>query len=146
MRFATVGRAVRRYPLGSKTHPGACGVPANRRRESPGESFTRRLTSPVRQCLLARRASEGEAEPSLARRANKNGPKPHGKALRTVGICALFALVCFCHAFARAEPLPGTKPLEEKGDLAKIMVDGINKYLDREMAAAAEKRKQFWKL
>jgi dienelactone hydrolase len=39
-----------------------------------------------------------------------------------------------------ADPLPGTKPLTESGDLARKMVDGIHKYLDRELAAAPEKR------
>ncbi len=44
-----------------------------------------------------------------------------------------------------AEPLPGTKPLDEKGDLARIMVDGIHKYLDRELAASPKKRDELWK-
>ncbi len=44
-----------------------------------------------------------------------------------------------------AEPLPGTKLLDEKGDLARIMVDGIHKYLDRELAAAPKKRDELWK-
>ena len=44
-----------------------------------------------------------------------------------------------------ADPLPGTKPLEEKGDLARLMVDGIHKYLDRELAASPAKRDQLWK-
>ncbi len=46
----------------------------------------------------------------------------------------------------RADSLPNTKPLEEKGDLAAIMVEGIGKYLDRELAASVEKRKQYWKI
>ena len=45
----------------------------------------------------------------------------------------------------QAEPLPGTKPLEDKDDLAVKMVDGISQYLDRELAASVENRKQFWK-
>jgi dienelactone hydrolase len=45
-----------------------------------------------------------------------------------------------------AEPLPDTKPLDEKGDLAAQMVEGIGKYLDRELAASLEKRKPFWKI
>ena len=45
----------------------------------------------------------------------------------------------------RADALPDTKPLEEKGDLAALMVEGIGKYLDRELAASVEKRKQYWK-
>ena len=45
-----------------------------------------------------------------------------------------------------AEPLPGTKPLTEEGELYKKMVDGIHKYLDREIAASVDKRKEKWKL
>jgi dienelactone hydrolase len=45
----------------------------------------------------------------------------------------------------RAEPLPDTKPLTREGDLAAQMVEGIDKYLMRELAASVEKRKQYWK-
>jgi dienelactone hydrolase len=61
-------------------------------------------------------------------------------------VCAM--LVILLHTSGRgaqAGPLPGTQPLEEKGDLAAKMVEGIGKYLDRELAASVEKRKQFWK-
>ncbi|MBX9581954.1 MAG: dienelactone hydrolase family protein [Gemmataceae bacterium] len=44
-----------------------------------------------------------------------------------------------------AEPLPGTQPLTESGDLAGKMVAGIHTYLDRELAAAPERRKALWK-
>jgi dienelactone hydrolase len=43
------------------------------------------------------------------------------------------------------EPLPGTKSLDTEGDLAARMVEGIDKYLMRELAASVEKRKQYWK-
>jgi dienelactone hydrolase len=46
---------------------------------------------------------------------------------------------------ASAEPLPGTRPLEDKDDLAMKMVAGIDKYLMRELAASPEKRKAYWK-
>src|SRR5215469_10303544 len=45
-----------------------------------------------------------------------------------------------------AEPLPDTKPLTREGDLAAQMVEGIDKYLMRELATSVEKRKQYWKL
>src|SRR5579859_6724754 len=45
----------------------------------------------------------------------------------------------------RAEPLPDTKPLTRDGDLAAQMVEGIDKYLMREIAASVQKRKQYWK-
>src|SRR5881628_290564 len=44
-----------------------------------------------------------------------------------------------------AQPLPGTQPLTQQGDLAAAMVAGIDTYLMRELAASVEKRKQFWK-
>jgi dienelactone hydrolase len=44
-----------------------------------------------------------------------------------------------------AEPLPNTKPLEDKDDLAMKMVAGIDKYLTRELGSAVEKRKAHWK-
>src|SRR5437762_2230841 len=44
-----------------------------------------------------------------------------------------------------AGPLP-TEPLTLDGDLARRMVDGLHAYLDRETAAAPEKRGELWKL
>jgi dienelactone hydrolase len=44
-----------------------------------------------------------------------------------------------------AEPLPGTRPLERTGDLAAQMVEGIDKYLMRALAAAPQARKEYWK-
>ncbi len=44
-----------------------------------------------------------------------------------------------------AEPLPGTKPLPAETDRAMEMVAGIDRFLTRELAAAAAKRKAFWK-
>ncbi|HZY87308.1 MAG TPA: hypothetical protein VFE78_20905, partial [Gemmataceae bacterium] len=48
-------------------------------------------------------------------------------------------------ATARAEPLSDTKPLTREGDLAAQMVEGIDKYLMRELAASVKKRAAFWK-
>jgi len=45
-----------------------------------------------------------------------------------------------------AQTLPGTKPLETKEDLARVMVDGIHKYLDRATTESVKKRKELWKL
>ena len=60
-------------------------------------------------------------------------------------IATILCLVCSVGR-SFADPLPNTKPLEEKGDLAALMVEGIGKYLDRETVASVEKRKQYWKL
>ncbi len=46
---------------------------------------------------------------------------------------------------AAAQPLPGTKPLDAKGDLAAQMVAGIDRYLSRELTASVARRKEFWK-
>jgi dienelactone hydrolase len=46
---------------------------------------------------------------------------------------------------SRAEPLPNTKPLTRDGDLAAQMVEGIDKYLMREIEASVAKRKEYWK-
>ncbi len=45
----------------------------------------------------------------------------------------------------RAEPLPDTKPLTRSGDLAAAMVEGIDKYLMRQLAASPGKRTASWK-
>ncbi len=63
----------------------------------------------------------------------------------------LASLVCVLLAFAQpavtfAEPLPNTKPLTTKDDLAKQMVDGIHKYLDRRIAESVKDRQQYWKM
>src|SRR5947209_2314331 len=62
---------------------------------------------------------------------------------RPLLFAALFALAL---PAAAAEPLSDTKPLNDEGDLAAKMVEGIGKYLDRETAASVEKRQQYWKL
>jgi hypothetical protein len=47
---------------------------------------------------------------------------------------------------SQAQPLPGTKPLDWKGDddLAAKMVAGIDKYLMRELEAAPKNREKIW--
>ena len=52
------------------------------------------------------------------------------------------ALLALTLPAAATEPLPDTKPLTEEGDLAAKMVEGIDKYLMRELAASVEKRKR----
>src|SRR4051812_30191542 len=46
---------------------------------------------------------------------------------------------------ANAQALPGTKPLEGKDDFAKVMVDGIHRYLDKATADSVGKRTASWK-
>ncbi|HEY1377265.1 MAG TPA: hypothetical protein VGF55_10750, partial [Gemmataceae bacterium] len=63
---------------------------------------------------------------------------------RAVYLLAVVLPICGGVPLA-AEPLPGTQPLTFTGDPAAAMVAGLHKYLDRELAASVEKRKQFWK-
>lgn len=65
---------------------------------------------------------------------------------RVIPILYLLSAFSAPTAVESADPLPGTKSLTKTGDLARIMVDGLHKYLDRELAAAVEERKQRWKL
>ncbi len=46
---------------------------------------------------------------------------------------------------AAAQPLPGTKLLEGKDDLARVMVDGIHRYLDKATLQAEKDRGKHWK-
>jgi cephalosporin-C deacetylase-like acetyl esterase len=43
------------------------------------------------------------------------------------------------------QPLPGTKPLEGKDDFARVMVDGIHRYLDKLTVDSVERRTAWWK-
>ena len=56
-----------------------------------------------------------------------------------------FVLLFSAFSVVHSAELPDTKPLTTDGDLAKNMVDGIHKYLDRELAAAPAKRDELWK-
>lgn len=42
------------------------------------------------------------------------------------------------------EPLPGTKFLTREGDISRQLVDANDRFLDKQIAAAAEKRSAFW--
>src|SRR5215831_1708656 len=43
------------------------------------------------------------------------------------------------------EPLPGTKPLTMEGDIAAQLVEGVDKFLLREIDRSVERRAKFWK-
>ena len=44
-----------------------------------------------------------------------------------------------------AEPFPGTEPLETQGDLADLMVQGIDRFLLKQIDASVERRGRYWK-
>lgn len=60
-----------------------------------------------------------------------------GKSILTL---LVFSALSAPSAVKSADPLPGTRPLTETGDLARKMVDGLHTYLDRELAASAARR------
>jgi dienelactone hydrolase len=63
----------------------------------------------------------------------------------------LLALCCICQADEPAKsdkepvPLPGTKPLTMKGDIAAQLVAGVDKFLLREIDKSVERRAKYWK-
>ena len=44
-----------------------------------------------------------------------------------------------------AKPLPGTKPLTEKGDFSALMLDGMEKFLLERTKESVKDRQAFWK-
>jgi len=63
-------------------------------------------------------------------------------AVRVFLVCAL---ACTFAAPASAQALPNTKLLTGKEDFAATMVDGIDAWLDRAVAASVKQRAQHWK-
>jgi dienelactone hydrolase len=63
--------------------------------------------------------------------------------MRTIVIALSVAFLV--PALAPAQPLPGTKPLAAKGDLAKQMVEGIDRYLAKRTAESVKNRTASWK-
>jgi dienelactone hydrolase len=45
----------------------------------------------------------------------------------------------------KGEPLMGTKPLTLEGDIASLLVDGVDRFLLREIERSVERRQQHWK-
>lgn len=60
--------------------------------------------------------------------------------------CCFLVLFFFVQTSLFAQPLPGTKPLEGKQDFARVMVDGIHRYLDKATEQAAKDRPKLWNI
>jgi dienelactone hydrolase len=60
-------------------------------------------------------------------------------------LALLAALAASAPAALRAQALPGTTPWEDRGDPAAAMVAGIGRFLDRELAASVERRREKWR-
>lgn len=74
-------------------------------------------------------------------------PIRDGITMRRMNAAFLAALLALptTPASVSADPLPGTQSLTDSRDLARVMVDGIHAYLDRELNQSIENRKQYWK-
>jgi len=70
-------------------------------------------------------------------------PTLPGKIRRVCYALCASILVAF-NPVLHADPLPDTQPLEATGDLSATMVAGIDKWLERETAHAAEERARTW--
>src|SRR5258706_10744514 len=62
----------------------------------------------------------------------------HWQALR---LASVFLLAFACHA----EPLPGTAALTMEGDITSQMVDGIDRFMMKQLEKTAADREKFWK-
>src|SRR5205807_862628 len=123
---------------------------------SPGPAGSRRghLSGPAR----APRAAHGRCDFSFFRALSRprgilprqgpgcSSPARPGRSpritrcrMRRLTMAFYLPFLCLGTGAARAEPLPGTRPLTGEGDLAARMVEGIDKYLMRELGASAEK-------
>lgn len=57
----------------------------------------------------------------------------------------LLMLLVALAAWAENDVLPGTQPLALEGDAASLMVDGIDRFLLKEIEKAAQRRDELWK-
>ena len=60
------------------------------------------------------------------------------------GLWTALWLATFTGPLLAAEPFPGTKPLELEGDLADLMVQGIDRFLLKQIDASVERRSRYW--
>jgi dienelactone hydrolase len=63
---------------------------------------------------------------------------------RRILLSLLAALATSPPSTGRAQALPGTTPWEDRGDPAAAMVAGIDRFLDRELAASVDGRRGHW--
>ena len=61
------------------------------------------------------------------------------------GLWTFLCVAIFTTPLFAAEPFAGTKPLEIEGDLADLMVQGIDRFLLKQIDASVERRSRYWK-
>ncbi len=66
--------------------------------------------------------------------------------MRSSSLAAALVAVLVTPLSLCAQNLPGTNPLTTKDDLAKVMVEGIDRYLDRQLVKSRQLRDQRWKV
>src|SRR6516162_5190376 len=66
--------------------------------------------------------------------------------MRLTAFVTAFATTLVTASSLRAQPLSGTEPLTMQGDLAKVMVEGIDRYLDRQLANSSKRRDEHWQV
>ena len=66
-----------------------------------------------------------------------------GHLMSSNGVCRVFVLLAVVNSAAFAQ-LPGTRALDWDGDLASRMVDGVDRFLLREIADSVAGREEHW--
>jgi dienelactone hydrolase len=66
--------------------------------------------------------------------------------MRSCGPAVILFAVLVAPEPLRAQSLPGTTPLSAKDDFAKLMIEGIDRYLDRQLANSRQFRDERWKV
>ena len=61
-----------------------------------------------------------------------------------VGLIASFMATLACAQVAPPKVLPGTQPLEMEGDITSTLVDGVDRFLLKQLAEAEKSREQHW--
>jgi dienelactone hydrolase len=64
---------------------------------------------------------------------------------RRLIVLGCLSMSLFAAVLSAADPLPGTKPLELDQPLDVVMVDGIDRFALRELAASVAQREKYWK-
>ncbi|HWB09949.1 MAG TPA: dienelactone hydrolase family protein [Pirellulales bacterium] len=76
---------------------------------------------------------------------SSNNASPARFRLRDVRLWTGLGFALWANLLSAAEPFPGTQPLEIQGDLADLMVQGIDRFLLKQIDASVGRRPRYWK-
>ena len=65
--------------------------------------------------------------------------------MRIRGLICVALVLTFYGGLRAEDPLPGTKPLMMEGDIASQLVEGVDKFLLKEIDKSVERRERHWK-